>query len=213
MRRIILGLAMAFSIVGRADAAIQWSMSDGGNDHWYELVLPGPNGQFWKWEEARIAAENDILLGMQGHLVTDTSAAEHAFLEQTFASQLLPFTDPTHLGDLVWIGLTDRVVEGEFRWVTGESLSYTAWFPGEPNNSGGTEGEDAVCFQVANNQTLGWNDGAMDPPWGHTYWNSWGYITEFEPAAVPEPASVAVWSVFGIIGIAVTYRRRRMLNK
>lgn len=32
-------------------------------------------------------------------------------------------------------------------------------------------------------------------------------------AAVPEPASLAVWSVFGVIGIGVAYRRRRLLCK
>ena len=50
-----------------------------------------------------------------------------------------------------WIGLTDEVTEGVWRWVTGEAYSYTSWNPGEPNNSGN---EDYVQFVGGGK----WND-------------------------------------------------------
>lgn len=56
------------------------------------------------------------------HLVTITSAAEEAFVET-----IRPGRDR-------WIGL--RRTTTMFTWITGETLSYTKWEPGEPNGSG-----------------------------------------------------------------------------
>jgi hypothetical protein len=36
----------------------------------------------------------------------------------------------------LWIGLTDRAREGDFRWIDGEPAAHTAWRAGEPNNAG-----------------------------------------------------------------------------
>jgi uncharacterized repeat protein (TIGR02543 family) len=37
---------------------------------------------------------------------------------------------------LLWIGLTDEVTEGQWKWVNGDLLSASNWYPGEPNNQG-----------------------------------------------------------------------------
>jgi hypothetical protein len=74
---------------------------------------------------------------MGGHLVTITSSGEQSFLYNLWPSG--------------WIGLTDEVTEGTWRWVTGESYSYSNWNSGEPNNAGN---EDYVQF-VSNGR---WND-------------------------------------------------------
>ena len=84
------------------------------------------------WTTARTNCSN-----MGGHLVTITSSGEQNFLYTLWPSG--------------WIGLTDEVVEGTWRWVTGETYSYTNWNSGEPNNSGN---EDYVQF-VSNGR---WND-------------------------------------------------------
>ena len=84
------------------------------------------------WTTARTNCSN-----MGGHLVTITSSGEQSFLYGLWPSG--------------WIGLTDEVVEGTWRWVTGETYSYTNWNSGEPNNSGN---EDYVQF-VSNGR---WND-------------------------------------------------------
>ena len=84
------------------------------------------------WTTARTNCSN-----MSGHLVTITSSGEQSFLYGLWPSG--------------WIGLTDEVVEGTWRWVTGETYSYTNWNSGEPNNSGN---EDYVQF-VSNGR---WND-------------------------------------------------------
>jgi hypothetical protein len=84
------------------------------------------------WTTARTNCSN-----MGGHLVTITSSGEQNFLFNLWPSG--------------WIGLTDEVNEGTWRWVTGETYSYTNWNPGEPNNAGN---EDYVQF-VSNGK---WND-------------------------------------------------------
>lgn len=74
---------------------------------------------------------------MGGHLVTVTTSGENSFIYNLWPSG--------------WIGLTDEVVEGTWRWVTGETYSYTSWNPGEPNNAGN---EDYVQFVGSGK----WND-------------------------------------------------------
>ena len=75
------------------------------------------------WKQAQAQA---VSLG--GNLVTVNDATENQFLVDTFG-----FT-----GGL-WIGLTDEVVEGQFKWVNGEAVTYTNWFPGEPSDAGGQD--------------------------------------------------------------------------
>jgi hypothetical protein len=98
------------------------------------------------WTTARTNCSN-----MGGHLVTITSSGEQSFLFGLWPSG--------------WIGLTDEVVEGTWRWVTGETYSYKNWNNGEPNNSGN---EDYVQF-VSNGK---WNDLNNN--------SSLAYVLEFE---------------------------------
>jgi hypothetical protein len=74
---------------------------------------------------------------MGGYLVTVTSAAENNFIFNLWPSG--------------WIGLTDEVVEGQWRWVTGETFSWANWNGGEPNNS---NNEDYIQFVGGGK----WND-------------------------------------------------------
>jgi hypothetical protein len=98
------------------------------------------------WTTARTNCSN-----MGGHLVTITSSGEQNFLYALWPSG--------------WIGLTDEVTEGTWRWVTGETYSYKNWNSGEPNNSGN---EDYVQF-VSNGR---WNDLNNN--------NNLAYVLEFE---------------------------------
>jgi hypothetical protein len=84
------------------------------------------------WTDARTACVN-----MGGHLVTITSAAENTFVFNTWPSG--------------WIGFTDEAVEGQWRWVTNEAVTYTNWNGGEPNNAGN---EDYAQFVNGGK----WND-------------------------------------------------------
>ena len=84
------------------------------------------------WTDARQAC-----LNMGGHLVTVTTAAENSFIFNLWPNG--------------WIGLTDELVEGQWRWVTGETFSWSNWNGGEPNNAGN---EDYIQFVGGGK----WND-------------------------------------------------------
>jgi hypothetical protein len=71
------------------------------------------------WEAAQAEAES-----IGGHLVTFSDIAENIFVNNNFP-------------DRYYIGLTDKDVEGQWRWVTGEPLTYTNWSVGEPNGGRG----------------------------------------------------------------------------
>ena len=92
------------------------------------------------WTAAKTLCEQN-----GGHLATITSAGENSYLYQNITAD-------------GWIGLTDEVTEGTWRWVNGEQFSYSNWGTGEPNNSGGNE--DWVCL---------WKTGDRQ-----SYWNDWG---------------------------------------
>jgi hypothetical protein len=55
-----------------------------------------------------------------------------------------------------WIGATDEVEQGIWRWVNGEPFSYTHWGPDQPDNFHGWE----TCLEIHTypSGTKGWND-------------------------------------------------------
>jgi gliding motility-associated-like protein len=86
------------------------------------------------WAGANTAAQS-----AGAHLVTVTSLAESDFLPGT---------------PRFYIGLTDQLVEGEWKWVNNEPFSYTRWNTGEPNNA---SNEDFVSMNQGGANRL-WND-------------------------------------------------------
>jgi hypothetical protein len=71
-------------------------------------------------------------VSLGGHLVSIGGAEEQDFVWQNFRN----------LGGVdrrIWIGFSDRNVEGSYEWSDGTPAKYTNWNAGEPNNSGGVE--------------------------------------------------------------------------
>ncbi|GAB4094175.1 HYR domain-containing protein [Flaviaesturariibacter terrae] len=99
-------------------------------------------------------------IALGGHLVTISDAQENAFV-----SAMSP--------NFIWIGHTDREVEGTFKWVTSEPVTYTNWNSGEPNNYGGNE--DWAVINWGPNGT--WND------W--FYYENALFVVEFEGGNIP----------------------------
>jgi hypothetical protein len=124
-----------------------------GNNHYYEWV---PANSI-TWQQAKAQAASKSFNGMQGYLVTVTSAAEMAFVNSKLQGQ-------------GWMGASDLAYEGTWRWVTGpEGLeagglgrhfsnqsktgncsantapgingNYANWAGGEPNDCGANIGE------------------------------------------------------------------------
>ena len=108
--------------------------------------MPDYNGNTYRltnrltWEQAQAEA-----LNAGGNLVTINSLQEQQWLVTTFGGT-----------EQLWIGLTDKVTEGQFQWASGETFTYTNWFTGQPDNGGPPPGEDYV---VMNFGAAGqWND-------------------------------------------------------
>ncbi len=74
------------------------------------------------WNSAQNICESN-----GGHLACIGSAGENAFLANILTIQS------------AYIGLHDSNVEGQFEWVCGDDLSYTNWYPGQPNNYNGAQ--------------------------------------------------------------------------
>ena len=111
----------------------------GGNDQIFgDVTVPYffYNGKYYllsnvgTWQQAQAQA---VTLG--GNLVTINDAAENQFLVNTFGGT-----------EGLWIGLTDEVTEGQFKWANGEAVTYTNWYPGNPDNAGGVQDYAYINF-------------------------------------------------------------------
>ena len=150
------GSASVFSncVFPSATGAVLWSEADGGNGHYYEYVKPG----FASWNAANTDASSRRLNGLQGHLVTITSAGENTIVQSLKGA-----------GDMrAWIGLIAPSGDNVFQWITGEPLGYQNWNVNEPNNAFTERWVEFFAAGVWNNNTE--NNGAIQ-----------GYVVEHEP--------------------------------
>lgn len=191
-RCVILIVSVCVCVLGPAVARadwIQWSSSQGGNDHFYNaIVVPGG----LPWEDARLNAES-----VGGYLATLTSEAENAFVFSLVDAPEFWFPSGGHnhgpwLGGLQPPGSPEPA--GGWEWVTGEPWSYTHWHPTQPDNNGN---QDRVIFYSSDlSRASTWDDigGAQIP--------IRGYVVE---STVPEPSSLGALSLL----VAATLVRRR----
>jgi hypothetical protein len=116
----------------------------------YPLLVPGLTSRYkqsdigQKWVDAERDCESE-----GAHLVVIDDEAENTWLG-TIAASIT--TDSASTNKLTWLGFSDHVKEGEFRWVTGAPLSSTFWSPSEPNSLNGYED----CGEMRASST--WND-------------------------------------------------------
>lgn len=123
------------------------------------------------WDAAKTAAEAKTFAGVNGYLVTITSAEENDFVKSRISG-----------AENVWIGASDSGEEGVWKWVTGpegagggttffleganqdasddEVVTYASWASNEPNDW--TTGEDSAVtnWDVTNTPSNAgkWND-------------------------------------------------------
>jgi hypothetical protein len=156
------------------------------NGHYYETVF-APNGI--NWNDANVAAQSMSHLGIQGHLLTVTSAAENNFVGSNLVLHNF------WLGGFQPLGSPEPA--GGWQWVTGEQWLYTNWNLGEPNNQGGFE--NYLHFFGSNV----WNDITGSDLTG-------GYIVEYSTLnATPEPATMALLGLTGLGALGLRLRRRQ----
>ena len=103
-------------------------------------IVDGPS-----WTEAEA---NSVKL--RGHLVTINDAEENDWLFNAFEIPNERYLDVG--GQLYLTGFTDREQEGDWRWISGEAVTYTNWAVGEPNNSYNWAPEDFMHLGWAANR-------------------------------------------------------------
>lgn len=110
-----------------------WNCTDGGNPDYLMCLDAVP-----------FAVARDICEVFGAHLVTIDNAAENSLVGNLSWS-----VHPTRY----WIGANDLIQENVWEWVDGSPVIYSAWAPGEPNNSGGED-----CVHINWSAIGAWND-------------------------------------------------------
>lgn len=105
----------------------------------YRVVMPGV-----PWLAAQLDCEAD-----GAHLAVVDDELENAWLSSVAEAAV---TDSPSSNQLLWLGMGDHNVEGDFHWVTGARLGLTLWAADEPNSKRGIE--DCVEMRASGE----WND-------------------------------------------------------
>ena len=108
-----------------------------------------------------------IAAGSPGTFASITSQAEQNAVAEAVAEY----------GHPCWLG-AETYRNNTFKWVNGDSFTYTNWAAGEP--SGGYGVED--CLEMVVNGT--WNDHHAASTTGTDYYNVCGYVLQCEPISV-----------------------------
>ena len=115
-----------------AGGAVQWRVEDGGNGHWYKLIVSGPIS----WNQASLECES-----LHGHLATINDPEEDNVVANV-ALQSQGWNFQHYYGP--WLGGYQETSakdytepRGGWKWVTGEPWQWAAWEQSgysEPNN-------------------------------------------------------------------------------
>lgn len=115
----------------------------------YSATIPGSSSRY------RVVAQPAPWRTAQDDCVDDGGGTHLAVV----GSELERSGVATLVGDDTWIGLSDRVTEGTFRWVTRAASPFTAWAAGQPADAGGDEDCVEQKFMMA-----GWRDQPCTEP-------------------------------------------------
>lgn len=136
---------------------VQWTVTAGGNGHYYAGVqLPADVTPANWWDEAQARCE-----ALGGHLATPTSSSENSFIISQAVSQIPPVSG---LGRGPMIG--GRREGGVWRWITGEPWTFTGWCGPEPTGDGNN-------LQYWAFSALCWNDFPGTVAYSNTYIIEW----------------------------------------
>jgi len=187
-KRILITLVVLLSVFGFAinlqAIPIQWSVEDGGNGHYYEILDDGSGAMSWE-------TANTLAHSVGGELASITSADENTFFINIISN------DQHHS---LYLGAF-RTEADNWQWTDGEIWGFTYWDTGEPQN----QDYNYACIVAFSNIAMqdpsgadilgGWND--ILPTYNHL---NYGYVVEY----VPEPATILLLALGGLV-----FRKRK----
>ncbi len=199
--KFVLVIVLTLTVVPVCFAVpVEWPISEGGNGHYYKVVL-SPDKPWLTWTQAKMLAETeDQDLGLPSYLATVTDSYEKEFILSVVSAAMSGVDPKPFEGHGFWLGSYQdhdapdySEPAGGWLWITGELWDYTNWAPREPNNNKGIEDHLEFTWKCSYASDGSWND--MPDSAGVP-----GYIVEY----VPEPGMVL------LLGLgAVLLRKRR----
>ncbi len=207
LKSIILACMLGVPSVSSVMAApVQWT---GGNGHWYDFVILSTG---MSATDAESTAESSTFMGEFGYLATIETPEEQAFLNANWTgagSVSGQFMDYSYF----LIGASDRESEGDFKWIggpeDGDTLGFTNWAGGEPNNGGVGDGDPGE-----EDYTVAWWTDALGGAWNDTPVGGDGfkaYLVEYNQPVTPVPVPAALPLFAGGLGLlgVMGWRRKR----
>ncbi len=167
-------------------ALILDSSSNNGSDYY---LVGNSGGAGITWTDAQAFAET-----LGGNLATINDQAENDYLGTLWGGI-----------NSLWIGLNDVNTPGQFEWVSGDPVTFTNWDGNEPNNAGGNEQYVHLWDGLLRPGNQTWNDLTNETSvFGRPLYG----VVEITANEIPEPQTVAVFSLMGLVGF-LYWRRRK----
>ena len=130
--------------------AVQWSVDDGGNGHWYQVVQKDEID----WYESDAQS-----IDIGGYLASITSSAENEFVLSLLSESVFNGSRGPWLGGIQPAGSSEP--DGGWVWSTGENFVFTGWLEGSPDNNCSGINEDRIHFGSPSGELggiVGWDD-------------------------------------------------------
>lgn len=199
-----LVLSMAVCTQTTRAAILAGPISNPGNGNTYYLLdsIPASNVPN-PFDASQTEAQS-----LGGNLATINDPAEDAWVFSTFDA-LAVAASPASIRKSLLIGLTDRITEGTFQWISGEPSPYTNWNPAQPQAN--TPGEDYVGIALSNNAFI------ADGKWHDIDFAAGDIVYGVVEVAVPEPVSgvILAGSFLAMLGVRrklTAYSRKRSIR-
>jgi hypothetical protein len=176
-------------IASTSNAALtEWRISDGGNGHYYDVVVT----PLQTWVASKAQAES-----MGGYLASIRSASENSWIWTTFniggTSAYWANTGPYPGYDGPVFGAYRSSTNPQWTWVSGEAWDYSNW--------GWSAGPGEAGAQFIANSSA-WDDIGVNG--GTSAGGNVSFVIEYDSNPVPAPASIAV-----MVGLLCNRCRRR----
>jgi len=145
-----------------------------------KLINPDNNHAYQRFDALTTWANAKIVCSTKGgHLATITSQAENDWVWNSFGPST-PVVDYFGNHRAFWLGGTDKVVEGQWQWITGETWDYTNWSPVQPDNTNSGQDYLVMWDRDANGTLSLWDDGGLP-----NADNQIPYLCEWENSFLP----------------------------